>query len=404
MPVSPLRIALLQYRDARNVRNWSGTLHFSKQALGRHLGEVIDLSPAPPPLLPLRLARKLVQFSTGKMYSYDHDPALARWYGWYFGRKLRQVEADLIYAPAGSACVAHLETDLPILYFSDATWRLVHNYYPNFSNVIERTRRTGERLEQITLDRSAISLFSSEWAVESAVQDYGADPERTHNVLIGANLVDVPDAASAERRSIGSSIRLLFIGALWDVKGGAIAYDALMRLVELGWDATLTVVGCEPSEQFRHERVEVLGYLNKQDPEGRRRFEAVWDDADFFVLPSRCEAAGIVFCEAAAHGLPVLTTRTGGIPSIVVDGENGFTLPAAAGGAEYAERIAELANNAETYADLCRSSRKAFDQRLNWDRWGARVADIVCTTFPEWEQRVRGWQERQARAAAGPGA
>src|SRR5690606_26777110 len=53
-PVSAVRIAFLSLADARDLRSWSGTLAFSKAALARHVGEVVDLSPAPIPTLPLK--------------------------------------------------------------------------------------------------------------------------------------------------------------------------------------------------------------------------------------------------------------------------------------------------------------------------------------------------------------
>ena len=112
-------------------------------------------------------------------------------------------------------------------------------------------------------------------------------------------------------------------------------------------------------------------------PEERRRFERLWTEADFFILPSRCECAGVVYCEAAAYGLPSLATRTGGVPSIVAEGRNGYTLPPAEGGEAYAERIASLVDDPAAYEALCESSRREFEERLNWDSWGKRVRDVV---------------------------
>ncbi|MEW5927529.1 MAG: glycosyltransferase family 4 protein [Gemmatimonadota bacterium] len=371
------RVALIHPQDARSVRTWSGTVHFAKGAVERHVGPVADLSPVPVDLRPFRLARKLVLSATGKEYSYDHEPLLARYFGRYFSKRIAREKPDLVFAPAGSSCVAYLETDVPVVYYSDSTWRAIQGYYPNYTNVVGRSVRGADEMERRTLAKAAVSLFASDWAAASAVRDYGADPARVHTVFIGANLPHPPRREDVLPRKLGARVRLLFVGVLWEVKGGEIALAALRHLLALGIDAELTVAGCIPPAHARHPKLRVVPFLNKQVPEERREFERLWTEADFFILPSRSECAGVVYCEAAAYGLPSLATRTGGVPSIVADGRNGYTLPPEAGGEAYAARIAALVEDPGAYAALCESSRDEFEQRLNWDSWGERVRDLV---------------------------
>lgn len=56
-------------------------------------------------------------------------------------------------------------------------------------------------------------------------------------------------------------------------------------------------------------------------------WEALWRDADVFALPTRDEAFGTVFQEAAAAGLPAIGTTITAIPEIVIDGETGVLVP-----------------------------------------------------------------------------
>jgi hypothetical protein len=44
---------------------------------------------------------------------------------------------------------------------------------------------------------------------------------------------------------------------------------------------------------------------------------------------------------------------------------------------DYAEVIAKVYRDDQRYADLVRSSRVAFDERLNWDAWGKSLRKLL---------------------------
>lgn len=97
------------------------------------------------------------------------------------------------------------------------------------------------------------------------------------------------------------------------------------------------------------------------------------------MLPTRADCYGIVFCEAAAHGVPSIAPATGGVPAAISDGETGILLPPSATKVDYAQVIADVFTNPDRLARLKRSCRDAYEARLNWQAWGRRFSDLMQT-------------------------
>ena len=49
--------------------------------------------------------------------------------------------------------------------------------------------------------------------------------------------------------------------------------------------------------------------------------------SDLLLLPSEQESFGLVALEAMSCGVPVVGSRVGGLPEVVLHGENGYLLP-----------------------------------------------------------------------------
>lgn len=371
----PLRIGMLHREDTTVRRTWSGIMFYMAAALETHVGEVIHLGPDNSRATDFvqdqryrlnRLWRRL----TGNRLLAEHNRALSWQLGRFFRKRLRGLPCDVIFAPAASIEIAGLKTSLPIVYFSDITWDLAVDYYPQFQSLSSMGRVEGERIEARAIRRAGAVVYPSQWAAGNARRHYGASPESTFVVPFGANLAEVPARKKALDRSLVSPIRLLLVGVDWARKGGSIAFDCLTSLLKMGIDARLTVCGCVPPPGYTHPDLEVIPFLDKDLPEHRARLSQLYLDSHFFVFPTRAEAAGIVVCEASAHGLPALVADTGGTGSVIRDGVNGFLMPFEADGAAYAAKIAETVRNPDLYRSLVASSRDEYEARLNWDAWG----------------------------------
>jgi glycosyltransferase involved in cell wall biosynthesis len=95
-------------------------------------------------------------------------------------------------------------------------------------------------------------------------------------------------------------------------------------------------------------------------------------ELDIFVLPSRAENFPVAALEAMAAALPVVATRVGGVPELVVDGETGILVepddPRA-----LAAAIAGLASDPARRAALGDAGRRRASEMFDADRMATRM-------------------------------
>lgn len=85
-----------------------------------------------------------------------------------------------------------------------------------------------------------------------------------------------------------------------------------------------------------------------------------------FVLSSSSEALPVSVLEAMAAGLPVVATRVGGVPELVVDGETGFLVPPS-DAAALAAALQRLLDDPELRARLGAAGRARAEEHFALD-------------------------------------
>jgi glycosyltransferase involved in cell wall biosynthesis len=83
------------------------------------------------------------------------------------------------------------------------------------------------------------------------------------------------------------------------------------------------------------------------------------------------ELLGLSVLEAMASGLPVVASRVGGVPEIVVDGETGF-LVSPGDVDELNERLALLLSDPALAVEMGRRARELVIERFTWEHCAAR--------------------------------
>jgi len=373
-----ITIGFASSADSSDRRAWSGTIYHMARALENHVGDVVHLGPMS---IPGKKIKNKIAHLKERLVHEKNYPArtrkAARFFAREIERKLTQSHCDIIFAPASSVEIAVLNTDLPIVYTSDATFTLIRQVYRIFSSLSAESLEDEEFFERSAITKSELLLYPSQWAASSATDDYGADINKSRVIPFGANIDNAPERSAVLGKAVDGTLKMLFLAKEWERKGGGTAFDTLLSLLELGVDAELTVCGVVPPAGFSHPRLKIIPYLDKNKSDDRQRFERILLESHLLLLPTKAECYGIVFCEANAYGLPVYATTVGGIPSIVDDGINGYLLPADADGRAFAEIIAKTATNKAEYTRLNLGARERYDTVLNWDSWGQSVRDAI---------------------------
>lgn len=374
-----LKIAYITTTDASDKHSWSGTHHYIWKTTQKNIGDVTLLGPvsAPVAIFICQIIHGFSLYVLKKRFNYRDSVFMAKTYGRIFSKKLKNGNYDLILAPAGSANIAYLNTNIPIISIADRTIQSTLNYHLVLTDLLSFSRKQSILVDKKAVEKSSLAIYSSQWAAQSAIEDYQVAKDKVFVIPFGANLDNVPSREMALSRTKTNVCQLLFIGVSWENKGGAIALDTLIHLIELGIPAQLTVCGCTPPEGVLHPNMKVIPFLSKNNPVQKKELDALFLQSNFLILPTRFDCTPIVFCEAGAYGLPCIAPVTGGIASVITEGVNGMLVPYDANGKVYAEKIKEAFVNEDKYNALVISSRNNYEARLNWDSWAMTVRSVL---------------------------
>lgn len=166
--------------------------------------------------------------------------------------------------------------------------------------------------------------------IRQKVLELGFPEDRVVTHYIGT---DIRRFAGLERRSSGSRPLILHVARLVEKKGTAHLLDALAQLRRARVEAQLVIIGEGPLRTALEARAAELGIADDVKFLGAQSHEAVLDwcaRSDLFCLPSITASNGdteglpVSIMEAAAAGLPIVSTWHSGIPEAVEDGVGGL--------------------------------------------------------------------------------
>ncbi len=292
-------------------------------------------------------------------------------------RLLRSASVDAVFGPCMSGPLAWLESDLPVVYASDATASLLVTTYDRDSARGRGWRDAVVQLESQALQRADRVALASERTAESAIRDHGADPAKIAVVPLGANVRPASEEPEIEPTPPHrGDLRLLLCAADPERKQLELCLDVVRGLRRRGTHATLHYIGPERAA-CRAPEVEWAGALRLGHPRDNAVHRRLLRDCHLAILPSLAEMYGIAPIESAAYGRPAVVSDAGGLPTVVRDGETGRVVPLGTALDGWVAAVEDVCGCPDRYREFAAAARARYEAELNWDVWGTRVRGLL---------------------------
>ena len=234
--------------------------------------------------------------------------------------------------------------------------------------------------DAITLKTSAkraqAIIISSKFEYEDALE-FGISKNKIHVIPMGIDIEEIK-----REKFLSNQLRLLFVGRIARVRRIELILQAVSQL---NIPFHLTIAGGEEKTSsltrggYLDELkllTKILNLENKVSFLGKKtpfELKPVYQSADIFVYPSLYENFGQPLIEAAANGLPLISTPVGIARDIVIDGETGYLVIGKP--EEIKERI-ELLKDAHPRVLMGQRIQAEIKNRFNWTNIIAKYIDL----------------------------
>ena len=239
--------------------------------------------------------------------------------------------------------------------------------------------------EKKLMKRSDALIAVSMYTKKELTEFYDIDEEKIHIIYNGVDVQKFkPNKDRAGlRRELGLEEKqkiILFVGRLYQRKGLDTLFQSISKVVQNFKDAKFVISG----EGFRQNKEKLLKLAEKLKIENSVLFVGYFPDeklpdlyaaSDIFVLPALYENFPFAILEAQATGLPVISTKVGGIPELVTNNKNGL-LVEPANSEQLTEEIMILLKNPKFAEELGKRARQLIEEKFAWSLITNEVVDL----------------------------
>jgi glycosyltransferase involved in cell wall biosynthesis len=221
----------------------------------------------------------------------------------------------------------------------------------------------------------------SEAVRQTVLEKEKLDPERT--VVIHNGIEEAPriaDGRSSIRRQWELTEQNPVVGMVANlnrsVKGGSYFLDAVPAILEAVPETRFIILGRGNEEKSMREKAKRLGIAPYIIFAGyQEEVDRYYSIMDVSVLTSLSEGLSITLLESMNYGLPVVVTRVGGNPELVVDGQTGYLVPPR-DPASFAARVVELLQNPSLRSSMGEAGYRRIRENFRIDGVAERYLDV----------------------------
>ncbi|NQU26162.1 MAG: glycosyltransferase family 4 protein [Candidatus Nealsonbacteria bacterium] len=216
--------------------------------------------------------------------------------------------------------------------------------------LLPRHRQYRALLARQYADRGQVMVALSQAVADDFRRFHGVAPERIRVVYNGVDTDRFsPEHRGAYRQTVRDQLGVdddallaLVVAHNFRLKGVPTALRAVGRLVAEGRKIHLAVVGGRRLQPWRRlaRRLGIGGHVTLVGPTGAA--VPYYAAADVYVHPTYYDTCSLVVLEAAAAGLPVITTRLNGVAELLDDGRDALLISDPADDRTLAERLRRL--------------------------------------------------------------
>jgi glycosyltransferase involved in cell wall biosynthesis len=236
--------------------------------------------------------------------------------------------------------------------------------------------------------------------VSDAVKRVVMERERIEEdriVLIRNGVEPFPDAGkeTAEtRKELGLEGRHLVVGMVANfnrsVKGVSLFLDAVPQIVRAVPDARFLLLGRGKEEVALRDKAQSMGIEPYVLFAGfRRDIHRYYAVMDVSALTSFSEGLSITLLESMRCGIPVVATRVGGNPEVVVDGETGF-LVNPGDSTEFSSRVVQLLQDRDLRRNMGEEARKRAENHFRMSEVASRYIGVYEDHFKGLPRETNG--------------